>query len=289
MLYKEYDPKVLKKLQKVELGILKDFHEFCISHDIEYFICGGTMLGAVRHGGFIPWDDDLDVGMTRPHYERFLKLAGEAEKEGDYALLNYHTQPAFPVMITKWYKKGTLFCDEDAVTCGYESGIAVDIFCFDQVADEEKALRRQAMQTWIFGKLLILCQISHPTIYAEGYKAKLAGAVATMANRILKILHLPASLFYDLADAGARKYEGRATERVAFLYDPTPYTSMIPVDSIYPTREISFEGITVKCPAKPEVYLRKRYGASYRELPPVEKRHNHPPMKLDFGSEEWDS
>lgn len=75
MLYREYDPDVLKKLQKAEIEILKDFDALCDKYSIDYFVCGGTALGGVRHEGFIPWDDDIDIGMTRDDYERFLEVA----------------------------------------------------------------------------------------------------------------------------------------------------------------------------------------------------------------------
>ena len=75
MVYKAYDEETLQRLQRTELKILKEFDTLCRENGIRYFGCGGTAIGAVRHGGFIPWDDDIDVGMLRRDYERFLKVA----------------------------------------------------------------------------------------------------------------------------------------------------------------------------------------------------------------------
>lgn len=285
MLYREYDPKILQKLQDVECEILKDFDTLCRENGIEYFGCGGTLLGAVRHGGFIPWDDDIDVGMTREHYDRFLEIAGR-ESKGVYHLINTEVDASFPVMITKWYKAGTKFRDEDAVTCGYESGIAVDIFCFDNVADSDRELRRQAMQAWIFGKLLVLRQISEPTVYADGWKAKTMLLVSKLANRLLKMFRVSPEYLYRKAKEAAVRYRDEDTLRVAFLFDPTPYTSMLRRSDIYPVRKLMFERMELSFPHRPHVYLRTRYGRNYMELPPEEKRHNHPPTELDFGNGE---
>ena len=63
----------LKEIQQVSLGILKDIHKFCVEHDIQYSLCYGTLLGAIRHKGFIPWDDDIDITMPRPEFDRFIK------------------------------------------------------------------------------------------------------------------------------------------------------------------------------------------------------------------------
>ena len=67
----------MTELQERLLRLLKWYHEFCVANDLKYYAIGGTALGAVRHGGFIPWDDDVDVGMPRPDYERFKELANE--------------------------------------------------------------------------------------------------------------------------------------------------------------------------------------------------------------------
>ena len=77
LLYQAYDPEVLKRVQETELEILRDFIDLCDRHEIDYFGVGGTAIGAVRHQGFIPWDDDIDIGFLRKDYDRFLALAKE--------------------------------------------------------------------------------------------------------------------------------------------------------------------------------------------------------------------
>ena len=74
-IYKEYDEKTLRKLQRTELQILKDFDRFCLENGLTYFALGGTAIGALRHKGFIPWDDDIDVALLRSDYNKFLELA----------------------------------------------------------------------------------------------------------------------------------------------------------------------------------------------------------------------
>ena len=147
MLYKEYDSSVLKKLQATEIEIMVDLAKLCEEHQIDYFSCGGTLLGAVRHQGFIPWDDDIDLGMTREHYDKFLSIADGAYG-GKYRIMSAEVNSAFPGMNVKWYRVGTSFRDKDAVATGYTAGIGIDIFCFDNVADDVKSLRRQAFWAW---------------------------------------------------------------------------------------------------------------------------------------------
>ena len=183
MLYKEYEPEVLKKLQRAEVEILKDFDELCQKHGIDYFVCGGTAIGGVRHQGFIPWDDDIDLGMTREHYEHFLEVA-EQEYGEKYKIVNADTNPDFPVTLTKWYRTGTVFRNEEMINLDLHIGIAIDIFCFDNVADELPKFRRQAMRALDLGKAdgsasggesHYLCGWVESKDYASGGKAGTLG------------------------------------------------------------------------------------------------------------------
>ena len=80
--YNKEDNCELRRLQFIELEVMKLFSGICDKHHLRYYLVGGTMLGAVRHNGFIPWDDDMDVGMPRPDYERFLKVVKNELPEG---------------------------------------------------------------------------------------------------------------------------------------------------------------------------------------------------------------
>ena len=95
----------LKKIQQIELDILLEVDRICKKHEIEYFLDFGTLLGAVRHSGFIPWDDDIDIGMTRDNYEKFLKIAS-SELKKDYFLQNVYTERETPFLYSKIRKNG---------------------------------------------------------------------------------------------------------------------------------------------------------------------------------------
>jgi len=284
MLYKDYEPAVLEKLQTVELEILKDFVDLCEKHQIDYFGCGGTLLGAIRHKGFIPWDDDLDFGMTRADYDKFLSVADYAY-EGRYRIINPDNDDAFQEMISKWYKVGTRFRDRDAIATGHQAGIGIDICCFDNVADDDKVMRRQMIRAWTYGKFFILSKIARPTLYAYGIKKKILEAILLMGHWFLRLIPIRPKFFYKRALKAMMIYKDTLSKRIAYPFDPTPYTSMLKRDDIYPTQFLEFENIKVRFPKKPEKYLARRYGADYMTLPPVDKRHNHPPLELDFGEE----
>ena len=114
MLYKEYDEKTLHRLQQIELEILRDFDELCTENGLSYFGCGGTAIGAVRHHGMIPWDDDIDVGLLRKDYEKFLRIARQKKWRRKYKVVNAATMENYPLMTTRWCRKGTKF-KEDAL------------------------------------------------------------------------------------------------------------------------------------------------------------------------------
>ena len=106
----EYEESTLKKLQGIQLGILKDFIDVCKKYDLKYFLIFGTAIGAARHKGFIPWDDDIDIGMLRKDYDKFLEVA-KYELNEKYTVMNGDICPSYPVMTSRVMKKGTEFRD----------------------------------------------------------------------------------------------------------------------------------------------------------------------------------
>ncbi len=282
-LYKEYDEDTLKKLQKVSLDILLDFDEFCNNNDIDYFGCGGTAIGAVRHGGFIPWDDDIDVGMTRKNYDKFVELSYKLNDK--YKFISYENTTNFPLMTGRLALKGTKFKEECFRDLDFDNGIFLDIFCFDNIFDDDRKMRRQMLSAWLWGKLLILWYISDPVIYYTGFKAKLIKICCRIAHAFLRLVYRSSKPLYSRAHKYATCLRGKKTERVAYIFDPTPYTSIMRLSDIEPTKVLEFEGKEIRFPCNVEAYLKVRYGDNYMSLPPEDKRHNHPPYELEFPRE----
>ncbi len=122
----------LDKIHDVELEILDVIDKFCNENDISYSLYCGTMLGAVRHKGFIPWDDDIDLCMTRPDYNKFIKL-WIASNNKDYIIQNKETEPSFSQSFTKIRKNHTAFVQKGDEDKKHHQGIFVDILPIDRI------------------------------------------------------------------------------------------------------------------------------------------------------------
>ena len=125
--YQGYPPEILDKLHKVQLEILEDFIRVCNKYGLRYFAIYGTAIGAVRHEGFIPWDDDIDVGMLRRDYDRFFEVF-EKELGDKYNLLTPEIDPRYACTVTHIQRKGTRFVSEMSKDLKCEQCIFMDIF-----------------------------------------------------------------------------------------------------------------------------------------------------------------
>lgn len=120
----------LRQFQMEELEILKEFARICDKYNLRYYLVGGTLLGAVRHRGFIPWDDDIDVAMLRHDYERFAKIC-QNELGNRYFYQNTETDPYYFLTYAKIRKNGTEVYEERFSTAKFHKGIFIDIFPLD--------------------------------------------------------------------------------------------------------------------------------------------------------------
>ncbi|EDM62907.1 LicD family protein [Dorea longicatena] len=282
--FKEYDDFTLKRIQEVELEILKDFMDICDRHGLDYFGIAGTGIGALRHHGFIPWDDDIDVAMPRDDFEKLLPLV-EKEMGDKYLIMNAERYPNYPLMTTRMTMRGTKFKEEALKNIDAPLGIFLDLYPLDKVSDNPKEARRQARDAWFWSKILILRSIPFPMLGFSGWKAKIIHAICGLAHLVLSILHVPKTWIYKKAyEAETRSNHYTKTKNLDFFCDTTPYMNLYAVKDIYPLRKLPFEDVELNFPYNLHNNLTGMYG-DYMQLPPEEKRKNHYPYELEFFKE----
>ena len=282
--FKEYDDFTLKRIQEVELEILKDFMDICDRHGLDYFGIAGTGIGALRHHGFIPWDDDIDVAMPRDDFEKLLPLV-EKEMGDKYLIMNAERYPNYPLMTTRMTMRGTKFKEEALKNIDAPLGIFLDLYPLDKVSDNPKEARRQARDAWFWSKILILRSIPFPMLGFSGWKAKIIHAICGLAHLVLSILHVPKTWIYKKAyEAETRSNHYTKTKNLDFFCDTTPYMNLYAVKDIYPLRKLPFEDVELNFPHNLHNNLTRMYG-DYMQLPPEEKRKNHYPYELEFFKE----
>lgn len=281
---REYDEETLKHVQRLEMGILRDFIDVCKENNLTYFALAGTGIGALRHQGFIPWDDDIDVGLPRKDYEKLLEVF-ESKYSDKYTIGNAEHFENYPLMTTRIMIKGTKFIEEALKNIKCELGIFLDVYAFDNVSDDDIKMKKQAKSAWFWSKILILRHIAFPVLPFKGIKGKLAHTVCAVAHGVLVIFMISPRWIYNKCKNASCKYNDIETDRLAFLCDTSPYINMISKSKSYPLIELDFENIKLKFPKDLDEMLTFVYG-DYMKLPPVEKRKNHFPYCLEFDSKE---
>ena len=283
---KGYKPEVLDKLHKVQLQILEDFITVCEKYNLTYFAVYGTAIGAVRHQGFIPWDDDIDVGMLREDYDRFFEVF-EKELGDRYNLLTPEIDGRYACTVTHIQRKGTKFISEMSQDLKCEQCIFMDIFPFDYVAEGEKEQIKQGRSTNFWGKMLFLSGTAYPYFPYEGLKAKIAGVVCKLIHIGLKLLHITPNKLYRKYKHIATKYNNRTDKSryvTSFEYAGC-LKDKVKKEDLFPVKKILFENMEISIPNNNDEFLKKVYG-DYMQLPPKENRVNHMPLVIQFEGEE---
>lgn len=283
MAFREYDdPSELRHVQQASTLILKELDRVCRELDIRYAVYAGTAIGAVRHHGFIPWDDDVDVCMTRRDYERFLSEAPACLAE-NFEIANSRTNPVdFPCVYSYLTLKDTIFIPEFYRSCSYRKPLSIDIFPLDNIADDPKEFKRQARSTWIWGRLAFVHATPRPYLTLTGWKRALVLAVCFAAHWGMRILRIRSEWIQQRWEKAARRFEHEDCARMTEFTGRDPLRLALTEDELFPAIDVPFEDITVKLPRGYDAILSRAYG-TYMELPPKEERKNHRPYLVDFG------
>lgn len=265
----------IRNLQLVILDIFKEIIKVCNDYDIEYFIIGGTTLGAIRHKGFIPWDDDLDIGMTRENYNKFLKIAKDKLPETLF-LQTFDSDPNTPFYFAKVRKNGTSFIENYCKRLDIHHGIYVDIFPYDNVPDDKKLRNKQLKKVKFWSNLFIAKSLKGSSVPQNSVKGKMKIFTRLTFHYLLK----PVSkvYLYKKLDEASQEYNHIKSEMQSFV--KYPYL-MIPSADLNNLEKIEFEEIQVSCPGNPREYMKHQFG-DFMKLPPEEKRVGHRPYKLEL-------
>ena len=280
---KPYKKEVLEHLHRVQIEMIQDLDRVCKKYEIPYFAAFGTALGAVRHQGFIPWDDDSDVGMLRKDYDRFLEIA-EKELGDHYRILTPEVDKRYACNVTKLQRKGTVFISHLSKNLKCEQCIFIDIFPFDCVAPTKKLAKRQWFMTTFLDRLLYLCGTPYPVIPYKGIKFALAQAICWCTHYGLKLFHVSPRFIYRLYVKACTKYNPMHTKDVTSFGDAESMQYKFPVKNMFPVEEVPFEDISICVLKNNKEHLENAYG-NYMELPPEDKRINHSPYIIKFEDE----
>ena len=273
-----YPPEILERLQDKLFEMLCAVADLCEANGITYTLEGGTFLGAVRHGDFIPWDDDIDIAIPYDEYPRFLELAATDLPEG----LSIHTPDNTPGLYSMWAKifaDGTHFIDTNAQDAGLDQGIFVDVFPMVTLEAGEGKDLAQVRRALFWQRTNYLHEIKNPTVLAKfsqwqrpfarvGWTCARALVRATQSTEHIRERFWAACETENPGDTCALPVVG-----------PWIYKR----EWIYPAQPIEFRGRRFPAPNNAHEYLSEHYGETYMQLPPEDKRWTHAPLVLDFG------
>ncbi|WP_293845701.1 LicD family protein [uncultured Parolsenella sp.] len=277
----------LSRLKTEELSILDAIAVACEANDITWWLDGGTCLGAMRHEGFIPWDDDIDIGMLRSDYDRFCELAPEELPEG-FSLHTSDNTGGYAAMFAKVYKDGTRFENQEGRDAGSSMGIFVDIFPYDCLYEDQGLRAKQISRASRAQRRSYLYHSNAITVPHKGMLGSIEKAGCKLLHAIERISTKdPHNFQREFNSSIPDQSIGAISEECLTL--AWPNMDPMPVDDILPTAKASFEGEIYPVPRRAEKYLTVMYG-DWKTIPAPEERHTHLPLLIDFGNGEiWES
>lgn len=252
------------QMRDVQLAMLAYFADFCKDNDLRWWLDFGTLLGAVRHKGYIPWDDDIDVSMMREDYEKLKKLFNGTSNR--YKLLDTELDRTYPYTFGKIVDTETVLYEgtQEVITIG----VYLDIFAVDHAPANEKEYMKMLKRRDFLGKLRKV------KLLEENHDIRTVRMKMIIALKRL-LVFVPMHVIVRLINNNAKKYKGVKTGKIANFQWPYGNFDFYKDENYFEEIiELDFEGKAYPAPARYDEWLTHLYG-DYMTLPPVEKREQH--------------
>ena len=273
MAIKALSQEQLTRVQEIELEALIEFDRICTKHNIPYSLAEGTLLGAVRHKGFIPWDDDIDVALLREDYEKLEKILSDELPE-KYFYQTKNTDKNWFRLYNKIRVNGTLFVEAAHSNIDIHHGVYIDVFPMDALPDD-KAAKAKLLREFKFWNTVLSAKYINP---ASRHGTK------RIAAYLLRFLFLPFSLdfLYEKTNAIATRYKIDDNSRVISFWGSEGERDSLSKEKAHSFCRLDFEGRSFCCFSSYDELLTSIYG-DYMQLPPPEKRvTRHPIEQLEL-------
>ncbi len=274
--YNVVDYEKYRKIQLIELEMLKELARICKKYNLKFYLCGGTLLGGVRHEGFIPWDDDLDVYLPREDYDRFAKIV-DSELDSRMFYQDWFKEKGYPYNFAKIRMNGTKFVQNELIQCNMHHGIFIDIFPLDNVPDDKTEREKHLKKVT---KLKTLLSISYMSLKKGGSLRSIPECIAII---LVKAFFSQQGIHKKLENE-ILKYNEIDCANFA------QKTGMNAIKEVYPkawfknTEYVDFEKTKMPSPSCINEYLTYFYGDYMTPPPSNEWGQTHPIKELDFGT-----
>ena len=254
-LIERYCPKgsIQARQHNVMLRLLLEIDRICRKYDLQYWLDSGTLIGAVRHGGFIPWDDDLDIGMMKTDYDRLMQIL-PSELPDEMVMQNQFTEPNFFHFYTKIRDRKSLLVETpDYGRCFKERGVFIDIFPFEK------------HPLWLH----VLSEKLQGHVYKIMRCEQREERQMSVMRRVMMLTRFNARITFPILRFLSKFLPGDLTDSFGI-----PFHKPRPVKYLFPLREMEFEGHKLFVPNNPDAILRIIYG-DYMQLPNIETTNYH--------------
>lgn len=267
----------INEIQELQLNLMKKLHKFFLEHNIKYYLIAGSALGSVRHSGFIPWDDDIDIALFRNDYEKFLLIIDGFDKK--YEICNFKKSKNCDYCLTRIYFNKTFIKNDSIEKSRLDKRLYLDVFPLDNIPDNVKKQTQMAKKIKKIKKIL----------YFVDYRKYDNKFIKNLIKKIVSYFLLPfRKKILEKMDREMRKYEKTDTKYVCSLCSQYSFNRQLMLKSVYGKPILhKFEDTEFFIPEKIDDYLTQLYGKDYMIIPSPEKRRKSNTVYLIEKEEKW--